>query len=103
MYNTNRMFTLSTFISDDNTPPIITPIRVVEKELPMSLGAAGTRVSWVEPTAVDDSGIVTLTSRSHDPGSFFPIGRTTVTYVFTDGADNSASMSFSVIVRESKL
>ena len=86
----------------DVSPPIITPIREVTKKLPMSLNAAGTRVSWTEPTAMDDSGHVTLKSRSHDSGSFFPIGTTTVTYVFTDDSENEASMSFRVVVKESK-
>ena len=43
---------------------------------------------------------MTLTSKSHSPGAFFPPGERTVTYVFTDGAGNTAECSFTVTVRE---
>ncbi len=50
-------------------------------------------VNWTEPTAVDYcEGSVTFSSRSHAPGSSFPVGTTTVTYSFTDGTNVSACL-----------
>ena len=59
-------------------------------------------MSWVEPTATDNSGVVNLSSRSRAPGSFFVVGSTDVTYVFVDGTGNSAACSFSVNVVEGR-
>ena len=60
-------------------------------------GSASAEVTWTEPTASDNSGIVTLTS-SHSPGSAFVIGTTTVTYTATDDASNTVSVTFTVTV-----
>ena len=50
-------------------------------------------VTWTEPTAVDYcEGPVTFASRSHAPGSSFPVGTTTVSYTFTDGTNVSTCM-----------
>ena len=84
----------------DTTPPVITCVQDTLATVP--IGTVSTPVSWVEPTATDESGVVSLTSRSHAPGSSFAPGTTTVTYVFTDGAGNSATCSFNVIVLQSK-
>lgn len=55
---------------------------------------------WVEPTATDLSGSVTVTS-NRSPGSFFLGGTTTnVEYVFTDPSGNEAICSFSVTIEE---
>ncbi len=57
-----------------------------------------TTATWTEPTATDNSGVVTLTGRTHAPGSTFNLGVTQVTYTFTDGSGNSATCTFNVIV-----
>jgi gliding motility-associated-like protein len=55
--------------------------------------------TWAEPSAVDNcSGSLTYFSRSHTPGSDFPVGTTTVTYIFKDAAGNESSCSFDVTV-----
>ena len=54
-------------------------------------------VSWLEPTAVDDCGMVTITS-THSPGDTFEVGITVVTYTATDGCGNFITCSFDVIV-----
>ena len=54
-------------------------------------------VTWVEPTAVDNSGIQTLTS-THIPGSSFNIGVTFVTYTSVDAAGHETTRLFSVSV-----
>ena len=63
-------------------------------------------VSWTEPTATDNctsSGSLVWT-KSHTPGSVFPIGTTTVTYTVADGATpaNTTTCSFDVVVVDSQ-
>ena len=82
----------------DTTPPVISGISDIFTTVPS--GSTGTTISWTEPTATDDSGVVTLTGRTHQPGTFFNVGTTTVTYTFTDGSGNSATTSFNVVVSE---
>jgi hypothetical protein len=60
-------------------------------------GSCGAIVSWTPPTATDENGFVTLTS-NFEPGSFFPVGTTVVTYTATDLSGNSVSCSFDVTV-----
>ena len=55
-------------------------------------------VRWIEPTAADNSGLTVTRTRSHIPGSTFPVGETTVIYQFTDFFGNSAICTFKVIV-----
>ena len=86
----------------DTTPPVISgcPANIVRT---IALGQAGSSTSWTEPTATDDSGIVTLSSRSHQPGFLFSTGSTQVTYIFADGAGNTAICTFSVTVVTGKI
>ncbi len=55
-------------------------------------------VTWVEPTATDNSGIIPTVTQSHHPGDRFPVGITQVTYVFTDAAGNQATCMFTVTI-----
>nr|MBK9652417.1 HYR domain-containing protein [Bacteroidota bacterium] len=59
-------------------------------------GVCGTTVSWTPPTASDNCA-VTVTSNKN-PGDFFPVGTTVVTYTATDGCGNATSCSFNVTV-----
>ncbi len=59
-------------------------------------------MTWTEPTATDNSGVVTLSQRTHAPGSFFVVGTTAVTYTYVDGSGNSAQCTFDVRVIERK-
>ena len=52
-------------------------------------------VTWTEPTATDNSGLVTLSS-SHNSGDMFSIGNTTVTYTATDDASNTVTYMFTI-------
>ena len=70
-----------------NIPSNIT--QSTDKGLPTAL------VYWIEPVAVDNSGIQTLTS-THTPGSSFNIGVTIVTYTSVDAAGHNTSQLFSV-------
>ena len=60
-------------------------------------------MTWNEPTASDNSGVVSLASRTHAPGAFFAVGNTDVTYRFVDGSGNSASCTFTISVEEGKI
>lgn len=55
--------------------------------------------NWVEPTAEDLSGTVTLSSQNAMPGDSFDVGVTSVTYVFSDAANNRADCTFLVTVQ----
>ncbi|XP_072049429.1 uncharacterized protein [Amphiura filiformis] len=84
----------------DTIPPVISCIHNISQTV--NNGVGGTTVNWTEPTATDNSGTVTLATRSHNPGSFFPVGTTNVTYKFVDGSNNSANCTFNVSVIEQK-
>ena len=84
----------------DEIPPIISAIDDVIVEIP--LGNEGSPVTWTEPTATDNSGTATMSSRSHEPGAFFQVGTATVTYTFSDPSGNEAATSFTVEVIEGK-
>ena len=86
--------------SVDEVPPVIENCEDVSANIMINIG--GSQVSWSEPTATDNSGIVSLQSRSHAPGQFFVVGSTPVTYVFVDGSGNTAECTFSVAVIEGK-
>ncbi|HNT80480.1 MAG TPA: T9SS type A sorting domain-containing protein, partial [Bacteroidia bacterium] len=60
----------------------------------------GAVVSWTPPTAVDNC-VATVTS-THNPGDFFPVGTTTVTYTATDGCGNVGTCSFDVTVNDTE-
>jgi gliding motility-associated-like protein len=64
---------------------------------PANINSCSTQVSWTEPAVSDNCGAVTVTA-SHQPGSEFPVGTTTVTYTATDSAGNVSVCSFQVTV-----
>ena len=88
----------------DGTPPVVVgpggtpgstgnPVRVNT-----DCATSGITVDFTEPTATDNSGTANLVSRTHQPGQFFPIGTTPVTYRFADPTGNVATFQFDVIV-----
>ena len=84
----------------DNTAPVIsgTPNNITEYTGNGRLTCNQT-ATWTAPTAVDNCvGTVNYASQSHAPGSTFPVGVTTVTYTFTDNANNTSTTSFTVTV-----
>ncbi len=85
------------FVQTDNEKPSISslPSNIVQDTDESSDTAV---VTWVEPTANDNSeGSVTLTS-SHSSGDAFPIGETIVTYTATDEAGNQIAETFTVTI-----
>ena len=58
-----------------------------------------TPITWIAPTATDACGAVQLTS-THQPGSTFPNGPTTVVYTAADNCGNSVNCSFTVTINQ---
>lgn len=84
----------------DTTPPSVTCpadiTRVIE------LGDGGINVEWDLPSGTDLSEPVTIVSTTRQPGSFFTVGQTEITYVLTDAASNQNSCNFVVTVTTSE-
>ncbi|PIK47309.1 hypothetical protein BSL78_15809 [Apostichopus japonicus] len=86
-----------TVITMDTTPPTISNCPATQS-ISVELGLTGGNVIWVEPSATDLSGTADLSVRSHAPGSEFPLGQTTVMYIFVDASMNANICQFIVIV-----
>ncbi|XP_072013051.1 hyalin-like isoform X2 [Amphiura filiformis] len=82
----------------DECPPKISGPPDIK--LATHLGSSGQFVTYGEPTPTDNSGIYTLVERSHSPGALFPIGTTTVRYVFQDLDGNIIAYEFHITVVE---
>ena len=89
------------FVSVDDVAPVVVCLDDITNTIGLNIG--GAQVNWIEPTATDNSGVVSLSSRTRAPGSFFVVGSTDVTYVFVDGSGNTATCTFAVSVVEGKL
>ena len=88
------------YLAVDNQPPVVRcPANV---QLTILTGMGGSTVEWDEATAIDNSGTANLVSRTHNPGSFFPIGETSVTYTFSDPSGNQGRCTFNIIIVEGK-
>ena len=55
---------------------------------------------WTIPVPTDNCPGASITFASHVPGSGFPVGTTVVTYIASDVSGQTASCSFSVVVRD---
>ncbi len=64
-------------------------------------GQCGAVVTWTIPTASDNCSVTSLQS-THQPGEFFPLGETTVTYTAADAAGNETTASFAVTVEDTE-
>ena len=80
----------------DNEDPVITGCPSDQSQNTDS-GVATAAVTWIAPTASDNSGTETLTS-TNNPGDTFPIGTTNVTYTSTDPYGNTATCTFEVLI-----
>ena len=79
----------------DSKPPTFGPVSNVT--VAAAPGEAGAVVNYALPTAFDARGAPTVVC-SPPPGSFFPIGDTTVSCVATDTAGLTATTSFTLTV-----
>jgi hypothetical protein len=93
-------FTVTVTENADTEDPVISdcPANI---SVSNDAGSCGAIVNWTAPTATDNSGSVNLTS-NFEPGSFFPVGTTVVTYTATDAAGNTATCSFEVTVSDNE-
>lgn len=90
--NGNENTCQTTVLVEDNIAPEI------DTPCPGAIVLCGPQnVNWTPPTATDNCGIVSTVS-SHDPGDWFDVGTTTVTYTFYDEAGLSVSCEFDVVV-----
>jgi hypothetical protein len=64
-------------------------------------GECGAIASWNPPTGSDNCPDFIVTS-THNPGEFFDVGTTMVTYTITDASFNSAICSFNVVVTDTQ-
>ena len=79
----------------DNKAPVISNCPNSVNNL-VSCGVPSGTVTWIPPTATDNSGGIPAVSSTYQPGASFPVGTTPVTYTFTDSAGNQAQCSFAV-------
>jgi hypothetical protein len=94
--NNNITPALAIVVADD-TPPVITAHSDVVVE---ATGPAGAMVTYTTPTAVDAvNGPVPTTCTPTSPGQF-PVGSTTITCSASDLSGNTATSTFSVVVRD---
>ncbi|XP_030839163.1 hyalin isoform X2 [Strongylocentrotus purpuratus] len=85
-------------VVSDNEKPVISGCPS-DQNVTTDFGNATAVVTWTPPTATDNSGNQTLTS-SHNSGDYFPIGNNTVTYTSTDGAGNTETCTFNLVVTD---
>ena len=83
-------------VIDTEIPTVTCPEDIIATNAP---GQCGRNVNWSLP-ALDDNCDVTDISISHQPGDFFPVGDTPVTYTLTDAAGNTTECSFIITVRD---
>lgn len=85
----------------DRTPPVvICPNNIVQE---IALGQFGRAVTFNNPDATDNSGSVTLVTQSHQTGSFFQVGSTTVEFEYRDPSGNTASCTFIITIIEGRI
>jgi len=71
--------------------------------IPNDLHQCGAVVRYALPTVTDTCSPITNLVCTPPPGSFFPVGTTTVNCTATDGAGNSAQCSFAITIVDSEL
>jgi VCBS repeat-containing protein len=85
----------------DAQDPIITGCPGNIGPLPNDPGQCGRIVTWAAPTASDNCPGVSLMT-SHNPGSFFPVGTTTVTYTATDAGGRTKICQFTIQITDNE-
>ena len=77
----------------DGSPPVF---EICPPDVSVATGTTGeAQVTWIAPIASDPCGEVTLES-THEPGDYFQLGSTEVTYTATDAGGNTANCVFNV-------
>ncbi|WP_226742892.1 HYR domain-containing protein [Polaribacter gangjinensis] len=85
---------------NDTEKPVVsgTPSNITQSN---DAGLNGAVVTWTAPTVTDNCSVSTFVS-SHQPGDFFPVGTTTVTYTATDIHGNVITSSFTVTINDTE-
>jgi gliding motility-associated-like protein len=91
--------TFNVVVEDTEVPSIIGCVSDISVN--NDNGDCGSIVTWTPPTYTDNCGASMVST--HNPGDFFPVGTTTVTYTVTDNAENVSICTFDVIVTDSEL
>ena len=91
------LFCFVLFSISDNEIPVFSVASISDINQNTDSGKAYASVTWTVPTASDNSGNAPTVTASHTPGQF-PIGTYTVVYTAKDGADNTATLSFTIVV-----
>lgn len=93
----NKSYNTFNVIVKDEIAPLITGC---VNDITLTANTTCTaRANWTHPTITDNSGNATVT-RSHDPGTYFPLGTTRVLYTAKDAAGNTSTCAFNVIVED---
>ena len=96
VYSIDFFFCL-TALEADTIPPVITSCPDSSTKI-LPFGSTSISVTWVEPTATDNSGIDPAITQSHTPGDTFSMGTTLITYTFADLGGNEAVCTFTISV-----
>ena len=83
---------------NDTVPPVFT-FCPSNQTLPNLTNFCGRAVNWSMPTAADNCTIDTMTT-THAPGSIFPVGTTTVTYLVFDQSGNTDTCTFDITIED---
>lgn len=90
----NKTYCKFNVIVKDEKAPVITACPDNQSASTSTL-PGNVKMQWDPPTVIDECSIASLVS-THEPGSFFPYGTTTVTYTATDISGNESTCSFQV-------
>ncbi|GAP69379.1 protein containing PKD repeat [Bacteroidales bacterium 6E] len=86
-------------VADEESPAISCPADISK---PMDPGTCGAVVTWTDPTVTDNCAgnvmLVRTDGTGLDSGDTFPAGTTTISYLATDAAGNTATCSFEIVV-----
>lgn len=97
VHNNVTTHAFSVTVSDVENPQLINmPGRINQTA---DLGLCGAGVTWSHPTTTDNCAGELLSS-THQPGDFFDVGETLVTYTVEDTSDNSVLGSFTITVTD---
>jgi hypothetical protein len=93
----NTTTTTTTVTVADQTDPVISCPTDIVVYLPLNSADVSMPVTYPAATATDNCSTPTITY-SHESGSTFPVGTTTVTATATDAAGNDSTCPFNITV-----
>ena len=87
----------------DTTQPVLTSCHTDIVTI-AQINAAPVRVTFTDPTAMDNSvtGSLSVATASHMSGDLYPLGHTPVIFGFCDSAMNCVECAFQILVTEGR-